>query len=162
MNLSVLIVGIATIILIIIVIKLATKHVIKVTAISLVLAVLGIYLFVVFGNADEDIAFVDVMTEYTLEDLSNLYCKNDMSKTDKLKCECFVQPLMQDMKSRFTGDELEILRTKRAKYAIEIAKSYRNKRNIIKQKLKDNNAVHLLKEIKSDLKDKSKIIKTQY
>ncbi|MEA2042842.1 MAG: hypothetical protein U9N85_09855 [Bacteroidota bacterium] len=162
MDLSIWVVGLIAVVLLIILVKLVAKNAIKVAAVVVGIAALGIYLFVVFGNANEDIKFAEVLTEYTLEDLSNLYCNTDMSETDIIKCECIVQPLLQDMKSRFSNEELNNLRERRIKYAAEIAKSYKNQKENIKAKLKKENSLHLLDEIKSDLKNKSKLIEVDY
>jgi hypothetical protein len=158
MDFSVILAGLAALILVIILIRLAAKNLFKIVAVSAVIIALAVYLFVVFGNADEDIQFVEIFTEYTLEDLSNLYCTNSMSRTDSLKCHCIVQPLRQDMQARHSLEELESLQTKRIKYAAEITKSFRNQKDLIKSKLKENNATHLLKDFSNDLKDKAKFL----
>lgn len=156
MDLSVIIASLAALVLIVILIRLTAKHAFKILAVAVVLAALGVYLFVVFGNADEDINFVELMTEYNLEDLEDLYCTEDMSRTDSLKCQCIVKPLLEDMQSRFTETELDHLRTRRLRYAAELAKSFRNQKERIKRELEANNASHLLKDIGKDLKKKSK------
>lgn len=161
MDLSVLLAGAVAVILIIILIRLAVKNLFKILAVSAVIAALAIYLFVVFGNADEDIGFAEVMTEYTLEDLSNLYCRSNMSRTDSLKCHCIVKPLLRDMRARHSRKELIELRKKRIRYAAEIAKSYRNQKEIIKKKLEKNNAKHLLRDFQDDLKDKAELFESK-
>jgi len=158
MDFSVLLAGVAAVILVIILIRLAAKNLFKIVAVSAVIIALAVYLFVVFGNADEDIKFLKIFTEYTLEDLSDLYCTNSMSRTDSLKCYCVVQPLMKDMQARHSREELERLQSERLQYAREITKSFRNQEDLIKSKLEENNAKHLLKDFLNDLKDKAKFL----
>ncbi len=151
MNLHIGIASLITFGIIFLLIRFFTKTIIKIVLIGLVLAVLGIYAFIVIDNPEEDISFVQVMTDYTLDDLERLYCKNGTSKTDAIKCKCIITPLSNDMKSRFSSHELKHIKNNRIRYIFELIKSFRNQKSKIKQKLKSNNASHLLKNFGKDI-----------
>ncbi len=132
------------------IVKLVTKNIIKVLAIIVVLIGLLLYLFVVFGS-DEKIKFKDVLTEYSIDDLQNIYCKEGVSYPDSIKCKCIIKHINDDLHSRFSNSEINKLKSKRLKLAVEILKSYNNKKSIIKEDLKRNNALHLLDDFKKEI-----------
>ncbi len=156
MDLSVIIASLAALVLIVISVRLIARNLLKVLVITAVVAVLAIYVFIVFGNADEDINFVEVIKEYDLEDLEALYCIQNMSRTDSLKCFCIVQPLLAEMRSRFSESELKNLRKKRLRYVFELTKAFFDKKSEIKKKLQANNAPHLLRDFGKGLSKKVK------
>ena len=62
-----------------------------------------------------------------IEHLESTYCKD---KAD-VKCKCIVEPLLEDLKTRHTKEELNKINGDKIKSALAIAKSFgRNKENI--------------------------------
>ncbi len=137
--------------LILLIFKFAAKTVVKVVGLLLVLGIALLYIFLFAGNSDKDLKFSQVLTEYTIDDLHGAYCKDTANKADSLKCVCIIQPLHDDLHSRFNDSEIEQMRKKRIKFAAELVKSYQNKKDVVKQKLKENKAEGLLDEFKDDI-----------
>ena len=151
MTLKYIIIGIVVLIAIILIIKFVAKKIFKVLAIVIILAGVALYGFFKFGSDENDIKFMEILTKYSIQDLENVYCKEGVSRTDSLKCYCIIKPISTDLHSRFSESELNDLQKKRLRFAKEIIKSISNKKSEIKEKLKDNNALHLLDEFKQDL-----------
>jgi hypothetical protein len=150
-----LIVIIVAIVIILILLKYVTKTAVKIAAIVVVLVGLGLFIFLKAGHTADDINFSDAVTEYSISDLKQIYCESKANKSDSLKCICIIQPISEDLSSRFTQEELDDLEKHRLKFAKELIKSINNKKDIIKAKLKENNANELLKEFKEDLLNKN-------
>ncbi len=146
-----LIVGIVALVVVILILKFAAKNIVKLLGLAVVLAGLGLYLFLKVGNNDKDIKFAEVLTEYTIDDLHGAYCTDKTLKADSLKCVCIIEPLYDDIHERFNATEIEQMRRKRIKFATELVRSYQNKKEVIKQKLKENKAEGLLDEFKDDI-----------
>lgn len=155
MTVETLILAVIIIFAVIFVIKFIAKNFIKILVVALVLSALLFYLFLVVGSDENDLNFVDVLTEYSLDDLQAIYCKRGVSYADSIKCQCIIRHINDDLHSRFSEREIEELKKKRLKLAMEIVKSFNNKKNIIKEDLKRNNALHLLDEFKTDIISKN-------
>lgn len=151
MEINFIIIIVIAIIVLIIAIKFIAKAVIKITAVAAIIAGLLIFLFLRIGHNPNDVNFGEVITQYSISDLEQIYCNNQESKSDSLKCVCIIQPISNDLNSRFSKEELNELEKHRIKFAAELIKSINNKKNIIKTKLKKNNAIGLLKEFKDEL-----------
>ena len=94
-----------------------------------------------------------------IDDIKQLYCEGE--KLNLIKCNCFVNPIINDLNTRFNEEELEILKTKKLKANTEFLKSYKIKENEIKncfQTIGDSSGI--LEEIFFDIKKSGlKIIK---
>ena len=86
-----------------------------------------------------------------IDDINQLYCEGE--KLDLIKCSCFVNPIINDLNTRFNEEELEILKTKKLKANTEFLKSYKIKENEVKncfQTMGDSSGI--LEEIFNDIK----------
>ncbi len=149
-----LIIGVVVLIVVILIIKFIAKSIFKVLAIGIILGGLGLYGFFKLGSNENDVKFSEILTGYSIQDLEQVYCKNNVSRTDSLKCICIIKPIANDLRNRFTESELNNFKKRRLKFAKEIIISVKNKKSEIKAKLKENNALHLFDEFKRDLKNK--------
>ena len=135
MDTNLIIIVIIAIVLFFLIIKFA-KKLIKFVLIFILLIGLGIFGFLYFNDIN------------TINDLHAKYCNNLSDKKDSLKCVCIVEPIEDDFNSRFSKEEMDNMNS--GKFALELTKSIKNKRKIIKEKLKENNALNLLDEFKKD------------
>ena len=87
-----------------------------------------------------------------IDDIQTLYCSEN--KTNKVKCDCFVSPIINNLESRFTPAELIELKTKKLKANTEFIKSYKIQENEIQTcfELKGESK-GLLEEILKDIKE---------
>lgn len=145
------IIGVVVIIAVVLVFKLLVKNIFKVLALGVIIIGLALYGFFILGSDENDIKFIEILSKYSIRDLEDVYCKDNVSKTDSLKCVCIIKPISNDLHNRFSESELNNLEKKRLKFAKEIFVSFRNKKTEIKTKLKENNSLHLFDEFKRDL-----------
>ena len=143
MDKETLIIGAIAFIAIIIIVRFLTKKAFKILLVVIFLAAAGLF------------GYMYLTGIHTIEGLEEEYCENKSDKTDSLKCVCIVQPISDDFHERFTEGQLDSM--SELNFAKELSKALYNKRNVINQKLKENNASHLLKDFKDDFfKDKLK------
>jgi len=156
MEYSTIIIGFVAVVVIFIIIKIAISKLIKILVIVLILAGLTVYGFFKFGSANESISFVKIFTEYSVDDMKDLYKNGKMSKTDSIRYECILQPISDDLHSRFSENELNELKNHRLKYAKEVFNSYRNKKSLIKEKFKNRNEPELYTDFEDKVKNLNK------
>ncbi len=141
MDKETIIIGAIALVILIIVVRFLTKKAFKILLVVILLAAAGLF------------GYIYLTGIHTVAGLEAKYCENYDNRTDSLKCVCIVQPISDDFHSRFSDKELENM--DELTFAKELSKALINKRAVIKEKLKENNAMHLLKDFKDDfLKDK--------
>ena len=120
------------------VIKLVTKILFRLIILLLIITT-SLVLYQKFSNTN------------IIDDIKQLYCEEE--KLDLIKCNCFVNPIINDLNTRFNEEELEILKTKKLKANTEFLKSYKIKEKEIKncfQTTGDSSGI--LDEIFNDIK----------
>jgi len=135
MDTNYIIAGVIGIVIIFLIIKFAKKIF---TALLIIVAIAGLSVagYIYYFNMN------------SINDLHEKYC-NDLSKrNDSLKCVCIIQPLEDDFNSRLSKDEIDNMTN--VIFIKELSISMVNKRKVIKEKLKENNALNLLDEFKKD------------
>lgn len=106
-------------------------------------------LLIILGIAILSIgAYVYYYDMNSINDLHEKYCSDLSNRKDSLKCVCIIAPLEEDFKSRFTKEKMDTMSN--IVFIKEISISLVKKRKIIKAKLKENNALHLLDEFKKE------------
>jgi len=85
---------------------------------------------------------------------SNIFdnLNNICIKENTPKCSCFAKPILDDINSRFTEDELNILKRNMLKSNIEFGRSYQAKEAEIKECFEELGQNSLLEEILSEIK----------
>ncbi len=136
MDTNYIIAGVIGIVIIFLIIKFAKKIF---TALLIIAAIAGLSVagYIYFFNMN------------SINDLHDKYCKDFSNKKDSLKCVCIIQPLEDDFNERFTEGQRDSMSS--VIFLKELSVSLVKKRNIIKDKLKENNALNLLDEFKKDL-----------
>jgi len=100
-----------------IVFKLLTRFIFKIVLPILILLIGVYFVYQYFGPGN------------LLEDITELYCEgNDV---DEVKCECFVKPIISDLKSRLSAEVLLELKNNPLKSTEEVYTSYKNKQKEI-------------------------------
>ncbi len=94
-----------------------------------------------------------------IDTVENLYCNK--KEQDLKKCECFVKPILKDLRSRFSEEEIEELKAKKLRANTEFIKSYKLKEQEIKICFKKSGEQKgILEEIMLDIKERGlKILK---
>lgn len=135
MDTNYIIAGVIGIVIIFLIIKFAKKIF---TALLIIVAIVGLSIA----------AYVFYFNVNSINDLHEKYC-NDLSKrNDSLKCVCIIQPLEDDFNSRFTTAQMDSMSN--VVFMKELSISLIKKRKVIKEKLKENNALNLLDEFKHE------------
>ncbi len=143
MDKETLIIGVIALVILIIIVRFLTKKAFKILIVVILIAAAGLF------------GYIYLTGIHTIAGLEDKYCSDFSDKTDSLKCACIVQPISDDFHERFTEGQLDSMNS--VTFAKEISKALINKRSVINAKLKENNAMHLLKDFKDDfLKDKLK------
>ena len=118
-------------------IKLATKILFRIIIVLVIL--IGSY-----------IGYQQILGKNIIDDLSNLYCKKE--NIDLIKCTCFVEPVLNDLKTRFSIQEIEKLKKNKLKSNAEFIKSYKIKEVEIQDCFETLGENTILEEILKDIK----------
>ena len=122
MDLQNIIVLIITIVLVFFAIKYITKLVFK----------LLILIVILLGGI---IVYQQVSDTNMIDNVQSLYCIED--KETSIKCECFVMPILDDLNSRFSLEEIDIMKSQKIRSNTEFLKSFTNVEKDIKLCFKD-------------------------
>ena len=90
-----------------------------------------------------------------LDNISKL-CQDE----DNLKCTCFTKPIINDINSRFTKEEIEKIKKNKLKCNIEFGRSFQAKEMEINECFNHYGETSILEEILSEIKIKDFIFKT--
>ncbi|NPA68852.1 MAG: hypothetical protein GXO50_09625 [Chlorobi bacterium] len=137
MDKETIIIGAVALIVVLTVVRYITKKAFKILLALIVLFAAGLFSYIYLTGI------------HTVAGLEERYCEDLSDIKDSLKCVCIVQPVSEDFHERFSDEELENMNE--ITFAKELSKALFNKRKIINEKLKENNALHLLKEFKDDI-----------
>jgi energy-coupling factor transporter transmembrane protein EcfT len=117
MDLTQIIIIIIAISVALIVFKLLARIIFKVILPILVLLIGGYFVYHYYGPGN------------LIEDITELYCEgNDV---DEVKCECFVKPIISDLESRLSVEDIIKLKNNPLKSTEEFHISYKNKQEEI-------------------------------
>ena len=122
-----------------IVFKLITRIIFKIILPILIVLIGGYFAYQYYGPGN------------LMNDITSLYCEG--SNVDEVKCECFVKPIILDMESRLTSQQILDFENDPLKSTEELFISYQNVRDEInscfKSKGKSESIVDdMLKDIK--------------
>ncbi len=125
------------------VLKLVTKLIFKLFFLALIL--FGGYFLVQYFQKSN-----------IIDDVTDLYCIDSNNQSNSIKCDCFVEPIVNDLQSRFSELELSKIKSNPMKAANEFRQSYQNMRLDINKCFKKNGeSENMLDEIMQDFKKKS-------
>jgi|TARA_B110000967_G_scaffold156904_1_gene161979 energy-coupling factor transporter transmembrane protein EcfT len=100
-----------------IVFKLITKFIFKIVLPILILLIGVYFAYQYYGPGD------------LIKSITELYCEGD--NIDQVKCECFVEPIISDLESRLSLEEMLELKNNPLKSTEEFHTSYKNKKDVI-------------------------------
>jgi hypothetical protein len=96
---------------------------------------------------EDKIDFVSII------DFQNEHCQDGpKSRTDSITCECIIAPLVDDLNSKFTQDEIEALKRDKERYLKEILAALKRNQNEITKELKKRKATHIWNDMVKNLK----------
>ena len=114
MDLTEIIIIIAIIIVAYIVFKFISKIIFKIVLPILIILIGGYFLYQYYGPGN------------LIEDITEIYCEGD--NMDEIKCDCFVKPIILDLETRFSDQQLLDLKNNPLKSTEEFITSYQNKK----------------------------------
>lgn len=143
------------IIVILIILRFVTQILAKIIAVVLVLAAIFYFLFMFNGglvSLGED--------NFMLYEFQEKYCEEQF---DTVKCNCLITPLIEELESSYTPEEIDELKKNKLKSAKVIKELIEARKSEIMLCLEENDTglsmEDLLKEMKSlEIKDKVKSI----
>lgn len=139
------IVIIAAIIIGFIVLKFITKVIVKLISVAVVA---GFIIFVLFYWGGGGVLNTG-NTGFMLDELEQKYCHEQVSE---IKCNCIIEPISNDVRSRFNKQEIaELQQNKMKSMRVLLMSALRNKAQIQKC-LRDNNALDEWDKFMKDLK----------
>ena len=100
-----------------IVFKLLTRFIFKIILPILIVLIGGYFAYQYYGPGN------------LIKDITALYCEG--SNVDEVKCECFVKPIILDMESRLTSQQILDFESDPIKSTKEFYISYENKKDEI-------------------------------
>ena len=130
------------------VIKMVTKFAFRVFGIA-VIAVVGLgYLYFYTDYFEEHQDNLIILTEFEAK-----HCLGgEMTRSDSIKCECIVQPLLIDFRSKYSEAELDELMANKELYLKELLAALNRNKNVIVKNLKDKNAIDFWNKMVKNLK----------
>lgn len=128
------------------VIRFVTKVLAKVIAFLIVAAVVVYFLFYWDGG------FISIgKKEFILYELEEKYCSED---GDNIKCECMIKPLLEDIRSKYTEEEIKSIGKDNRETIKILRKSIQENREVIRECYQENKTNNSMKENLEDFKDK--------
>ena len=89
-----------------------------------------------------------------ITDVNLMFCNESESNIDQVKCKCFVQPIMRDLESRWTDDELINIKDDPLMSAQEFLSSYYNSKEEISNCFEDNGeSSNITEDIIQDIRE---------
>ncbi len=147
------------ILVIVLVIKLITKFAFRVFGIA-VIAVVGLgylYFYTDYFEEHKDNIIVQNIEKHinivSLKEFEDNICFGDnMTRSDSIKCECIVQPLLKDFRENYSEKELDNLMNNKELYLKELLAALKRNQHIIVGKLKEKDAVDFWNKMVKSLK----------
>lgn len=141
------------------IIKVVTKFAFKIFGIA-ILAVLGagyLYFYTDYFEEHKDNKIVQAIEKrievVSLKDFETVHCGGkEMTRADSIKCECFVEPLLKDFRSRYDEKEFDELLKNKSLYLKELLAALKRNKGIIVQKLERRQAIDYWNKMVKDLK----------
>lgn len=124
-----------------IVFKLITRIIFKIILPILIILIGGYFAYQYYGPGN------------LIEDITELYCEGN--NIDEVKCECFIKPIISDLESRLSAEDLIELKNNSLKSAEEFHKSYKNKQEEINSCFESKGKTkNMADDLFEDIKDK--------
>ena len=141
------------------IIKLLAKFIFRLIGVILLL-IIGLsytYFYTDFFEEHSDnpiVAAVEDKIDFvSIIEFQREHCKDGQkSRTDSITCECIITPLVEDLQSKFTIEELDDLEKNKQHYLKEILAALKRNQQEILDELKKREAVHIWNDMVKNLK----------
>ncbi len=128
------------------------KKVIKKILIATVVFVFGLYSLFATGIYDfNDVNIKNVEYNFSIEDLQNKFCKEDMNYRDSIKCYVIISPICEDIIKNYSQKELKQMEWNKYKMFIALKKTIKEKQNNIHENLKETNTLYIWNDFINDI-----------
>lgn len=141
------------------VIKMVTKFAFRVFGVA-VIAVVGLgylYFYTDYFEEHQDNLIVKTIEKHinvvSLKEFEAKHCQGgEMTRSDSIKCECIVQPLLTDFRLKYSEAELDELISNKELYLKELLAALNRNKDVIVKKLKEKNAIDFWNKMVKNLK----------
>ena len=141
------------------VIKMFAKFAFRVFGIA-VIAVVGLgylYFYTNYFEEHQDNLIVKTIEKrinvVSLKEFDIKHCKgSEMTRADSIQCECIVQPLLKDLRSKYSEKELDELIDNKEIYLKELLAALNRNKDVIVKKLKEKKAIGFWNKMMKNLK----------
>ncbi len=147
------------VLVIVLVVKLIARFAFRVFGIAII-AVVGFgYLYFYtdyFEEHQENVIVKTIEKHINIVSLTEFEAKkcfgSEMTRSDSIKCECIVQPLLKDLRSKYSEKELDELLTNKEEYLKELLAALKRNQHVIAKKLKEKDATDFWNKMVRSLK----------
>ena len=127
------------------------KKLIKIIALTVVIIVIAILLIYTSGVLNLDSVNINnVKYNFSVHDLKDKYCFEDMNFRDSIKCVVIITPIYDDILKNYSKNELDEMQWNKFKMSVAIKKAIKNKKSGIHEELKKINALYLWNDFNMD------------
>jgi energy-coupling factor transporter transmembrane protein EcfT len=133
-----------------IIIKLLGKFLFRLVGVIVLLIIGGVYsyFYTDFFNENQDNTIIQKIEEkidfVSVIDYQARHCNSkNMSRKDSITCECIIKPLVKDLQSNYTEEEIAELKKDKQKYRKELIAALKRNQDEIQRKLKEHNAIYI-------------------
>ncbi len=128
------------------------KKIIRKVLIVLLMFVLGLYSLFAMGIYDiNDLNIRNVEYNFSIEDLQNKFCKENMNYRDSIKCYVIVSPICQDIIKNYSHKELKQMEWNKYKMLVALKKSIKKHKKTIHENLKQTNTLYIWNDFIADI-----------
>jgi energy-coupling factor transporter transmembrane protein EcfT len=126
-------------------------------AVLFLIILLYTYFYTNFFENNQDNTIVQKIEEkidfLSVIDYQEKHCgQPGMTHRDSIRCECIIDPLVKDLKEKYSTEELNELKKDKQKYRKELVDALKRNQEEIQQKLKNRNAINIWYLMVKDLK----------
>jgi len=147
------------IILGLLIIKLLAKFIFRLVG-AIILLLVGVfytYFYTDFFEEHQDNVIVQAVEDkidfVSVIEFQQEHCNEGIkSRTDSITCECIIAPLVEDLKSNFTIEEIEAMEKNKQHYLKEILAALKRNQDEIIKDLKRRKAIHIWNDMVRNLK----------
>jgi len=139
------------IIALILIIKFLKKTIRKILIIG-ILFVFGLYSLFATGIYDfNDLNIKNVEYNFSIADLQNKFCKEDMNYRDSIKCYVIISPICEDIIQNYSAKELKQMEWNKYKMLVALKKTIKKQKKTIHENLKQTNTLYIWNDFIADV-----------
>ena len=124
------------------------------TIFSVIIVAAALSVIYLYTDTFEEMGLIKSDFAFSIDEFQNSYCANQNNFHDSIKCKVIVEPIVSDLKKRYTAAQLEKMEHDKKEILNALRISVQNQKPFIHEKLKELNALHLWNDFLSDMRKK--------